>query len=300
MGKGKMAEANDPIEFEKFRSHILEMLVSSESLNVILQEIVLGIEKLHPQMLCSILLLDNEGQHLGNGIAPSLPDFYNEAINGVQIGIGVGSCGTAAYTNERVIVEDITTHPYWAPYKELALRAGLGSCWSQPIRSSTNQVLGTFAIYHHDIHAPNESDIYLIEQSARLASIAIEKSVSETKLRESEALYRLLTEDVSDVIWKTDLNLNITYISPADERLRGYKAEEVIGHSVFEMFSDKGIALILEKLKEREESEKKGIKTGYTTFELQHRCKDGTLKWGGKSSQNLIVIQTVPLLASTA
>lgn len=275
-----MAEANDPIEFEKFRSHILEMLVSSELLNVILQEIVLGIEKLHPQMLCSILLLDSEGKHLGNGIAPSLPDFYNEAISGVQIGVGVGSCGTAAYSNERVIVEDITTHPYWAPYKELALRAGLGSCWSQPIRSSTNQVLGTFAIYHHDIHTPNESDIYLIEQSARLASIAIEKSVSETKLRESEALYRLLTEDVSDVIWKTDLNLNVTYISPADERLRGFKADEVIGHSVLEMFTDEGIALVIEKIKEREADEKRGIKTDHTTFEVQHRCKDGTLKWG--------------------
>lgn len=275
-----MVEANDPIAFEKFRSHILEMLVSSESLTVILQEIVLGIEKLHPQMLCSILLLDGEGKCLCNGIAPSLPDFYNEAINGVQIGVGVGSCGTAAYSNERVIVEDITTHPYWAPYKELATRANLGSCWSQPIRSSTNQVLGTFAIYHHDTHTPNEPDIYLIEQSAKLASIAIEKSVSETKLRESEALYRLLTEDVSDVIWKTDLNLNVTYISPADERLRGYKAKEVIGHSVLEMFTDEGIALIIEKIKQREESEKRGIKTDHTTFEVQHRCKDGTLKWG--------------------
>lgn len=275
-----MAETDNPIEFEKFRSHILEMLVSSESLNVILQEIVVGIEKLHPQMLCSILLLDGEGKHLGNGIAPSLPDFYNEAVNGVQIGIGVGSCGTAAYSNERVVVEDITTHPYWAPYKELATRAGLRSCWSQPIRSSTNQVLGTFAIYHHDIHTPNESDIYLIEQSAKLASIAIEKSVAETKLRESEALYRLLTEDVSDVIWKIDLNLNVTYISPADERLRGYTADEVIGHSVLEMFTDEGIALVIEKFKQREADEKRGIKIDHTTFEVQHRCKDGTLKWG--------------------
>lgn len=275
-----MANTNTTVQFETFRSHILEILANGEPIDTILKEIVLGIEQLHPDMQCSILLMDSEGKHLGHGIAPSLPDFYNEAIEGVHIGIGVGSCGTAAYTNERVVVEEIATHPYWEPYKGLAGKAGLGSCWSQPIRSSKNQVLGTFAIYHHEAHAPDKSDIYLIEQSARLASIAIEKSIAETKLRESEALYRLLTEDVADVIWKTDRNLYVTYISPADERLRGFRADEVIGHHVFEMFTEEGISLITEKLHQREEAERQGVKTGDAIFELQHRCKDGTLKWG--------------------
>ena len=199
-----ITERKQAERFELFRSHTLELLSGNEPLSIILEAIVSGIEQLEPAMLCSILLLEQNGKRLKTGAAPSLPDFYNAAIDGVEIGIGVGSCGTAAYTGELVIVEDIASHPYWAPYKELAARAGLGACWSQPIRSSSGQVLGTFAIYHHLPHTPTETDLDLIEQTAHLASIAIERSVAAEKLRDSEAHYRLLTEDASDVIWKTD------------------------------------------------------------------------------------------------
>lgn len=266
--------------FEAFRSRILEMLAGEETLAGVLQAIVQGVEQFDRAMLCSILLLDRSGRRLHKGAAPSLPDFYNAAIDGVEIGMGVGSCGTAAFTGERVIVEDIATHPYWAPYKELAAASGLGACWSQPIRSSAGKVLGTFAIYHHTAHTPATDDLHLIEQTAHLVSIAIERSNAEEKLRDSEAHYRLLTEDASDVIWKTDHELRITYISPADERLRGYRADEVIGHHVFEMFTEDGIAVVKEVMKRRMQAESTEHKTGFVNFEVQHRCRDGTLKWG--------------------
>ena len=92
-----------------------------------------------------------------------------------------------------MIVEDIATHPNWTLYSKLASRAGLGACWSQPILSSSRQVLGTFAIYHRDKHAPTEADIYVIEQSARLASIAIERKQMEDEVRKL-AFYDALTE----------------------------------------------------------------------------------------------------------
>ena len=129
-------------DYEQFRSNILEQLATNKPLSTILEALALGVEQINPAMLCSILLLDDDGKHFVKGIAPSLPDFYNEAVNGLEIGIGVGSCGTAAFTGEPVIVEDITRHPYWTPYKEIAARAGLAACWSQPILSSLNQVLG--------------------------------------------------------------------------------------------------------------------------------------------------------------
>jgi len=161
--------------YEQFRSVTLELLAGDAPLTVILQAIVQGVEQIKPEMLCSILLLDDEGRSLCNGIAPSLPAFYNAAIEGVEIGMGVGSCGTAAFTGERMIVVDIATHPYWAAFKEIALTAQLGACWSQPILSASQKVLGTFAIYHHTKNSPTPSDIHIIEQSARLASIAIER-----------------------------------------------------------------------------------------------------------------------------
>jgi diguanylate cyclase (GGDEF)-like protein/PAS domain S-box-containing protein len=275
-----ITERKQAERFELFRSHTLELLTGDEPLPVILEAIVLGVEQLNPAELCSILLLDRNGKHLLKGAAPSLPDFYNAAIDGIEIGIGVGSCGTAAFTGERVIVDDIATHPYWAPYKELAAKAGLGACWSQPIRSSSGQVLGTFAIYHHATHTPTETDLYLIEQAAHLASIAIERSVAAEKLRDSEAHYRLLTEDATDVIWKMDSELHFTYISPADELLRGYKADEVVGHHVFEMFTDEGVATVRKMMRQRQAMEQQGTKAGFMNFEAQHRCKDGSLIWG--------------------
>jgi diguanylate cyclase (GGDEF)-like protein len=176
-------------EISKFRTKTFEMLAKNEPLSNILKQIVVGVESINPKMLCSVLLLDSKEQRLVTGSAPSLPDFYNDAINGVQIGMGVGSCGTAAFTGEKVIVEDIQTHPYWAPYKELAKRANLASCWSQPILSSTGKVLGTFAIYHRSKLAPTIEESQLIERSAAVASAAIEKKLSD------EAIYALAFYD---------------------------------------------------------------------------------------------------------
>ena len=101
----------------------------------------------------------------------------------------------------------------------------------------------------------------------------------EKRLQASKTLYRQLTEDMIDVIWKADQNLHITYISPSDERLRGFRADEVIGHHIFEMFTDEGIALITKKMHERKEAESKGIELIPAPFEVQYRCKDGSLIW---------------------
>ena len=187
-------------DYEQFRSSILEQLTTNKPLSTILEALTLGIEKLNPSTICSILLLDDEGKHLVNGIAPSLPNFYNDAINGMEIGIGKGSCGTAAFTGKLIIVEDVMIHPYWTQFKELARRAGIGSCWSQPILSPLNKVLGTFALYHHIAISPVASDIRLIEQLARLASLAIERKETEAALIRSELKFHSLYDYTSDAL----------------------------------------------------------------------------------------------------
>jgi diguanylate cyclase (GGDEF)-like protein len=159
----------------RLRNSILDRIVNSHSLTPILATIVKSIEVEYPEMLCSILLLDEKGNYLQSAAAPSLPDFYNEAIDGLEIGPEVGSCGAAAYTRQRVIAEDISTHPNWAGFCELAAKAKLGSCWSEPIKNSNGAVLGTFAIYHPQPCVPGDNDFKLIEQFAYLASIAIER-----------------------------------------------------------------------------------------------------------------------------
>ncbi len=133
------------------RSSILELLYKGESENFILNEIVKKSQFIAPGSICSILRVDREGKHLLVGAAPDLPDFYNKAINNFPIGPNKGSCGTAAFTGKRVIVEDISTHPYWKDIKGLAEKAGLASCWSEPIKDPSGKILGTFAIYHRCI-----------------------------------------------------------------------------------------------------------------------------------------------------
>lgn len=213
-------------DYEQFRSNILEQLVTNKPLYNILEALVQGVEQINPEMICSILLLDDKGKHFIKSIGPSLPDFYNEAIKGLEIGIGVGSCGSAAFISKPVIVEDIATHPYWTPFKDLAAKANLSACWSQPIFSSNNQVLGIFAIYHHQLSTPDAADIYLIEQSARLASLAIERKQNEMELRIAATAF-----DSQEGMIVTDANNIILRVNSAFTTITGYTAEEVVGKS---------------------------------------------------------------------
>jgi diguanylate cyclase (GGDEF)-like protein/PAS domain S-box-containing protein len=155
---------------------ILTMLLDASPLKDILHSLVLLIEEEKLGTIGSILLLSDDGKRLLTGAAPNLPDSYNQAINGIEIGDGVGSCGTAAFTGQRVIVEDVSTHPYWEPYKALPLAAGLHACWSEPIKDSQGKVLGTFAMYYDSVQSPTDIDLALISEAARLASLAIERS----------------------------------------------------------------------------------------------------------------------------
>jgi len=220
-----ITERKQAEQYERFRSHTMELLATNQPLEDLLMAIVRGVEQLHPAMLCSILLLDSDGRHLGRGVAPSLPDFYNDAINGLEIGLGVGSCGTAAFTGERVVVTDIAIHPDWAPYKDLAARAGLGACWSQPIRDAMGQVLGTFAIYHHTAHTPLPADIDLIEQIAHLASIAIERKQALAKLQLAAGVFTHALEG----IMITMADGTIIDVNEAFTVITGYDRVEVVG-----------------------------------------------------------------------
>jgi serine phosphatase RsbU (regulator of sigma subunit)/anti-sigma regulatory factor (Ser/Thr protein kinase) len=159
-------------------------------------------------LLASILLMDEDGRHLLHGAAPSLPEAYNQAIDGIAIGPAVGSCGTAAYRRDQVIVEDIATDPLWADFRDLALEAGLRACWSTPVVGVGGRVLGTFAMYYPEPSRPAPSDLALIDVLVRTVATAIERSRlderRERELAEERALgltfQRSLLPDIPDSI----------------------------------------------------------------------------------------------------
>ncbi|MBQ0712003.1 MAG: GAF domain-containing protein [Porticoccus sp.] len=173
---------------ERARSRTLEKLAKGCLLSEVLESIVYSVEDELEESPCSILLLDDEKKHLLLGAAPNLPTFYNDAIHNMETGPMSGSCGTAAHTGQRVIVEDIQNDPYWEPFKALASKAGLAACWSEPIHSSEGELLGTFAIYHTTPQAPDDAGISVIEHASKLAAIAIQRKREEQVLRTAKHL----------------------------------------------------------------------------------------------------------------
>jgi len=215
------------LELEQLtRNRVLEGLAKGEPFATILTEIIKGSEKLNPESLCSILLLDEKGLHLMQGGANRLPDFYNKAINGLVIGQGVGSCGTAAYTGQRVIVEDIMTHPYWASFTELTQAAGLYACWSEPILSSKRKVLGTFAIYYRETKAPSQQNLDFITRMADLTAITIERKLAEDELRIAATTFQS-----HDAVVITGAEGTVVRVNQAYTEITGYSAAEVLGEN---------------------------------------------------------------------
>jgi PAS domain S-box-containing protein len=186
------AELSNRTSELELHNRILRQINQGVPLHAILDELLRQIETLHPGMLCSILLLNEDGRHLQHIAAPSLPDFYNQAINGLEIGAGIGSCGTAAYLGERVIVEDIQQHPYWESLRDLARQAGLQACWSQPIKNSAGEVLGTFSIYHQQPSRPSDNELALIGRYANLVLLVIKRKQTENALQSSEERFKII------------------------------------------------------------------------------------------------------------
>ena len=168
-------------------NRLLEMIAKGDSLPSILTELCRLFEELYHGSFSSILLLDPDSKTLRHGAAPSLPQKYIEAIDGGVIGPSAGSCGTAAYRGEPVIASNLATDPLWAEYRDVALAHGLRACWSTPILSKENKVLGTFAIYYREPRSPNSQQRAVIAQLTHLASIALERKRAEETLRRSEA-----------------------------------------------------------------------------------------------------------------
>jgi GAF domain-containing protein len=164
--------------FEAGQQNVLKMIATNAPLSDILTKLVLLIEAQAPNMLCSVLLLSDDGNHIRHGAAPSLPQDYVDAVNGGPIGPKHGSCGTAMYRGEPVVVTDIFTDPLWEDYRDLAAGTGLRACWSTPIMSKRGKVLGSFAMYYRQPQAPTGDEARLTEVATRIAGQAIEHAAA--------------------------------------------------------------------------------------------------------------------------
>jgi PAS domain S-box-containing protein len=191
----------------------------------------------------SILLVNDDGVTLRHGAAPSLPDSYSRAIDGLPMGPQMGSCGTAVYRRERVIVRDIATDPLWAPFRLLALSHGLAACWSTPIVDTDGQVLGTFAMYYGEPKMPTISDLQLTDTAALLAKNVIKRARATTTLRartdaaerlavalqESEARFRMMAETIPVQVWTARPDGLLDFVTKRTAQFFGVSQHELLG-----------------------------------------------------------------------
>jgi diguanylate cyclase (GGDEF)-like protein/PAS domain S-box-containing protein len=221
---------------------LLEMVSTGEPLARVLEVLVREIEALSPELLCSVLLLDDQ-LRLHCAAAPSLPPEYNAKIEGIQAGPTAGSCGTAAWRGELVIVSDIAADPLWADYRDAALPYGLRACWSIPIKSAAGEVLGTFAAYYREPREPSMAHLELLESARHIAGIAIERARGQAAMEKHRGELQTAMDSLPAMICYADTTMRFVYANQryADwlgcrrEALRGRHIRDIVGEDTFTM-----------------------------------------------------------------
>jgi PAS domain S-box-containing protein len=247
-----------------------------------LETLIRLIERVAPGMRGSVLLLDTDGVTLHHGAAPRLPTPYCRAIDGARIGPTAGSCGTAAFRKQRVIVRDITTDPLWEDYRRIAEPFGLAACWSTPILDNDGSVLGTFAMYYDEPRNPTDDDLALTETATLLARNIVKRARATTALRartkaaerlalalqESEARFRMMAETIPVQVWTARPDGMLDFVTQRTAAYFGVPAQSLLGEG--------WAALVHPDDVERAASHwKQALETG-EAYEVEFRVRDAT------------------------
>jgi PAS domain S-box-containing protein len=204
---------------------ILGMIAAGAPTAGVLDAVCRLIESMSAGLLASIVLVENG--RLRHGAAPSLPLSFMQSIDGAPIGPNVGSCGTAAYRKETVVVTDIATDPLWADFCHLALPHGLRACWSSPVVDGRGEVIATFALYRRVPGVPSLQETELVGRATHLIRIVSERDRATVALQRSEEHYRTLVTHVPAVTWVADAGGGTIFVSPNTFQVTGFAADEL-------------------------------------------------------------------------
>lgn len=231
VAKGAMLLVQDITELKQItnantsRNIILDMLAHDKPINEIFNHIINEVEQNFDQLSGAILLLDNQKRHFIDVVAPKLPSFFTESLDGIEIGERVMSCGSAIYHDKMIVVEDVQTHPYWIGYKDLAAQANIGSSWSQPIHSANGELLGCFDIYSSQENPATPARILALKEAATLTALTIERHRDGQRLRKIS----LAVQHSPNALVIIDKQGAIDYVNPKFCKITGYQSVELIG-----------------------------------------------------------------------
>jgi len=269
----------------------LEMIASGACLAGILESLCETIDAQASNVKSAVMLMDADGMHLRPAAGPRFPKEWLGAITPVKIGPCVGSCGTAAFLKQRVIVSDIATDPLWADYRELTVRYGFRAAWSQPLFSKNERVLGTFGMYYPEVRIPSETDLRLIEGAGHIAVIAIEGERSQEALRSAFEEIRnseaKLQQDERELRQLIDfLPQHVVVMDKGGTLLQANKKLLDYLGLTWEQMKDSGVQERIRRNVHPEDLERfeKGLSAGLSKrmpFEMEKRLrgKDGRYRW---------------------
>jgi PAS domain S-box-containing protein len=271
---------------------ILELITRENSLSTILEALCGLVEEMYSDSLCAILFLDAAAERLRKGVAPHFPAGFIESIDGVEIGPRVGSCGTAAYRKETVVVSDINTDPLWVGYRDFALGFGLQAGWSTPIFSATGNVLGTFAVYYREPRSPAPQQRKMIEQFAHVASIAIEHARAQQALHQNEeallASEQLARGQVEALIYSLDVLATASEPEKFLDRMLSTICRQLSGQTAaLWLYNELTESMTLHLLADSR---------GTLDFQENHRLAVGPLSWGRDSGYQELLFAASPIL----
>ena len=231
---------------QQVQNRTLSAIARGETLKNTLSELSEQIDRLSPNLTSTIMIMENDGRHLQPFVSSGLPQEYIRDLERLPIGVKATSCGTAAYLGRRVIVSNIATDPLWADYKHLILPYGFQACWSEPIKSNTGQVLGTFDLYFTEPRSPEPKELEIIEACTNLASIAMGRQQSEAVLQQSESQLRLITDALPALIAYVDNRqcyqfVNQTFgdwFAKSPNQIIGSHLKEILGEAYYQQIKD--------------------------------------------------------------
>jgi PAS domain S-box-containing protein len=261
----------------------LELAVSGATIGVVLSPVAEETRKqVSGDARVALYIVDPDGARLRFGAAAGMSHLYTSAVDGFEIRPTNPACGKVAFTGERIIVEDVTTDPLWEPYRALAQQHSICACWSFPIRSVADKILGTIAIYYDTPREPRQEDIDAVELLTQTAALIIERhqaaeerTAAHERLRRSESRLRLALAGARAGAWEWDAGTDDVVWSPEIFVITGLASEA--GVPGFETY----LAMIEEKDRDKAVFDLKAAlgKGGPFTAEFRIRRTDGAVIW---------------------
>lgn len=208
------------------KNELLEMVATGRPLQLVLDRLTSLLESQFEGLYSTVLLLDLDGRHVHVGAGPRMPAGYMQALEGLEIGPTTGSCGTAMFDDRLVVVDDIATHPLWAPFRALALPHGLRACWSAPIHGPDRRVIGSFAMYYREVRRPTPEELAALNTVSHLAGIAIDQERrAEERRRAAQWLEEQVQQRTAELLATQDELVNSRKLAALGQLLAGIAHE---------------------------------------------------------------------------